>query len=646
MKITISKQFQDLIYPLTNEELAVLEQSILKHGVRDPLVVWENGRNYLIDGHHRKQLIDRHKITKYRVTKLRFNSRHEVINWIIDNQLGRRNATPEGISYLRGLRYRNEKQQHGTNRHTSKSPHNGNSKKTVELLAEQYKVGKNTILRDEAFADAVESIVKVFPTPSQQKDIKHQILTRQINLSKKDIIELSQLSASYTKQVLSHKKELWQIKLEIEQRRKKKKKKPVRIVLPKEIKMYHGDCIDVMKTLKKNSIDAGLLDPPYGIGMMGKEWDNFTPSQIDRYGLIEQAGFAGNRCPAMVAASYDLSYEGGKKYQKWCAEWGKELLRIVKPGGHILCFCSPRMYHRLSCGLEDVGWQVRSSLVWIFGTGFFTSTSISQQIDKMNGKKGKIVCENPSRKGRLNWNKKDKNIVAPSTPEAEDWDGWYNNIKSSFEPILLARKPLSEKTLAENVLKWGTAGLNIDACRIPDSGSDPLISKGRFPSNVMLSEEASEELNRQTGHNVSPYFYCPKPSMAERNLGCEDLPPKKQNSEGNIRTYNDRCGRCGKKFIGPQNKRCQCPVGDKITDKTVYTNPNNHPTVKPVDLLQRLTLLLCRHGGTVIDCFAGSGTTGMACAYNGFKFIGIEKEKEYYQIARRRIMAAYRERHK
>ena len=160
--------------------------------------------------------IDKHKITKYRVTKLRFNNKYEVINWILDSQLGRRNASPEGVSYLRGLRYKNEKLQHGGNR---KSSGNSCNLKTSESLAEQYKVSGRTIINDEKFADAIESIVKAFPTPAKQKEVKHKILTRQINLSKKDIVELAELPATFVKQVMSGKKELWQVKLEIEQRR-------------------------------------------------------------------------------------------------------------------------------------------------------------------------------------------------------------------------------------------------------------------------------------------------------------------------------------------------------------------------------------------------------------------------------------------
>lgn len=599
MKITISKHFKDLIYPLTNEELAVLEQSILAHGVRDPLVVWENGRNYLIDGHHRKQIIDKHNIKKYKVQKLKFESKHDVINWIIDNQLGRRNATPEGISYLRGLRYKNEK----LSPHRPKKGAKVAPLKTSEKLAKHFKVAQRTIYNDEKFADAIETISGAFPTPKKRNNIKHQILTRQINLSKKDIIEISELSASNIKKVISGKKELWRVKLAIEQRRKKRKKTPTRIVLPKDIKMYHGDCMKVLPKLEANSIDSALLDCPYGIGMMNQEWDDFTPSGT-------------KTTSTQKAEPCGLSYEAAKNYQQWCSEWGKELLRVIKPGGHILCFCSPRMIHRLTVGLEDSNWQVRNILTWNFGTGFPMSMSISQQIDKLN-------C--------------DKNINAPS----QEWEGWQTHLKPSFEPILLARKPLSEKTVAENVIKWGTGGLNIDACRIGNNGGTKAVNikkgegrriynggvsnlvevqnigKGRFPSNVILSEEAGVIMSQQAGTDIASYFYCPKPSRAERDFGCDGMPIVERDN----RT--------------PKGK-------GYMTQKGLQPSRNPHPTVKPVKLCQYLLRLITPPNGTVIDCFGGSGTTGMACANNNFKFILVEKEKSYYQIARRRIMAAYR----
>jgi len=289
-------------------------------------VVWTNGKNYLIDGHHRKKVIDRNKIKDYRVIKLKFDNKDEVQKWIIDNQLGKRNVTSETISYLRGLRYKLQKKSRGGD--------NANSQNVSLELSNKYKVSEMTIFRDLKYTDALDTLCSKYDK-REQLEIKNKILSRQTNLSKKDILDIveSKLGIRDIRQVISGDKELWQVKLEIERKRKKRKKKPVRIILPKEIKMYHGDCIDVMKKMEKNSVDAGLIDPPYGIGMMNQEWDNFKPSEIDKYQLLEQAYFVGDRSPALKAGLYDLSYKGGKKYEKWCKKWSEGLLRVVKPGG-------------------------------------------------------------------------------------------------------------------------------------------------------------------------------------------------------------------------------------------------------------------------------------------------------------------------
>lgn len=586
MKIVANTEFQDLLPPSTKQEDRLLEKSMLTHGVREALVVWEN---YLLDGYRRWPIIQKHNL-EYEVVRLHFDNKHEAINWRIDNQLARRNCTPEAISYLRGLRYRNEKNSRGGDRKS-----NGRScrSKTDEALAKTYKVSPRTIRSDAEYADAVDAIAEKYPSREEQLEAKQKILTRQINVPKKDIIELSQSALTYIKQVMSGKKQLWQVKLESDQRRRRRKKKLVRVVLPEEIKLYHGDCMAILPTLEENSIDAALLDPMYGVGLKGNEDDNFKPSHIEKYHLIEKAHFIGNRSAALKAGLYDLSYEGRKKYQQKCAEWGSELLRVIKPGGHIICFCSTRMYQRMACGLEDAGWEPRNMLMWPFGTGFPTWTSVSQQIDKMYGKKGRVVCENPNRKNRINRDRNEKNTIAPSTADAEEWEGYYGNIKNSFEPIFLGRKPLNEKSLAENVLKWRTGALNIDACRIHNNSQK--FDKGRFPSNIILSPESAKVIDQQAGHNVSQYFYCPKPSKKEKNWGCEDT-------------------------------------------------GNTHPTIKPLNLIRYWLNLIAPPGSTVIDCFCGSGTTGMACALNNLKFIGIEKEKTYYQIAQKRIMAAYKER--
>ena len=221
---------------------------------------------------------------------------------------------------------------------------------------------------------------------------------------------------------------------------------------------------------------------------------------------------------------------------------------------------------------------------------------------------------------------------------------------------MLARKPISEKSIAQNVLKFGTGGINIDACRIGDEGGTKAvviskndnenihdgsistdveivsIGKGRYPSNTIIDEEVAKLLG-----DKAKFFYTPKVSQKERNAGCEHLEAKMQNSNGKGRTYNDRCAVCKKKFIGSEMSRCQCSTGVKKTDKTVYKNKNHHPTVKKVSLMEYLVKLITPKNGICLDIFMGSGSTGVACSNLGFNFIGIDREEEYYEIAKARI---------
>ena len=300
---------------------------------------------------------------------------------------------------------------------------------------------------------------------------------------------------------------------------------------------------------------------PFGISLMNRDWDTFSTTKD--------------------------SLANNNAYQEWCSLWGKEVLRVIKPGGYLLSFCSTRMYHRMVVGLEEAGWQIRDTLSWNYASGF------------------------------------------PKSRHLEDGQG--NNLKPAMELICLARKSISESTLEKNIAKWGTGGLNIDACRIGGT-------EGRWPANTLFDESSVNALDQQADASVSPFFYCSKVSLKERNLGCDDLPPQKQNSKGNIRTYNDRCAVCGKKFIGAPRQRCQCPAGMKKTDKSIYQNANHHPAVKPLDLMTYLVTLVAPKNGTVLDPFLGSGSTGMATVQlPGLTFVGIEKEKEYYNIAKARI---------
>jgi site-specific DNA-methyltransferase (adenine-specific) len=285
-----------------------------------------------------------------------------------------------------------------------------------------------------------------------------------------------------------------------------------------------------------------------------------------------------------------------------------------------------------------------------------------------------------------------------------EWENWGTALKPANEPICLARKPLSERTIAENVLKWGTGGINIDDCRIPfESSKDEHhqenirkgkgtffggngisktecnITHGRFPSNVIFDQDASEILDKQTGNvsqghwsktitkgfgknnggtstydgvgrkenvigGASKFFYCPKVSKKERDMGLDHFEDKAQRTtSGGSRDFNARCANCGKKFIGTPNSICSCD--NPITDNQVFKKKNNHPTVKPINLLSYLVKLITPIGGTVLDPFMGSGSGGIATLLEGFNFIGMEQDSEYFEIATARVKEyeSYRE---
>jgi DNA modification methylase len=315
-----------------------------------------------------------------------------------------------------------------------------------------------------------------------------------------------------------------------------------------------------------------------------------------------------------------------KKFWKLC-------YRVLKPGGYLLAFGGTRTYHRIACAIEDAGFEIRDQIQWIYGSGFPKSLNIG--------------------------------------------NGWGTALKPANEPICLARKPLSEKSVAENVLKWGTGGINIDGCRVEtaeklNGGAGGLLSHvrdnkvypndnsfnqsnfGRFPANVIHdgSEEVLSqfpdvergELKEGTEYNHSGcntmgaasgsvkwtypaeagsaarFFYCAKASRAERDYGLNAFEYKRGDSE--YRPNDDGTNDIQSRLHGATIK-----------------GKNTHPTVKPVTLMRYLCKLITPVGGIVLDPFFGSGTTGMAAALEGFGFIGIEKEKENCDIAKARIAA-------
>lgn len=360
--------------------------------------------------------------------------------------------------------------------------------------------------------------------------------------------------------------------------------------------LHHGDCIAVMRTLPDHSVDSVVTDPPYELGFMGKGWD--------------RTGIANN-------------------VDMWA-----ECLRVLKPGGHLIAFGGSRTYHRMACAIEDAGFELRDQIMWLYGSGFPKSRNLDGA-----------------------------------------WDGWGTALKPAHEPICVARKPLVG-TVAANVLEFGTGALNIDACRIPsepmrpNTGSGGLPRRhegeqrgpgtvtqphalGRWPANVIhdgsdevlaafakfgedkgqaasLGRRNSDKTRNTFGaftgttnadfapHDApgtaARFFYCAKATRADRNDGCGHLERKPLHWSS-----------------GDQNP------GSFQSEGTDKTSPNNHPTVKPTDLMAHLCRLVTPPGGRVLDPFMGSGSTGKACMREGFHFTGIDMTADYVEIARARI---------
>lgn len=318
--------------------------------------------------------------------------------------------------------------------------------------------------------------------------------------------------------------------------------------------LLQGDCIEELAKLETASVDAIVTDPPYGIGWQNEHWDS---------GAIREA--------AARAGRERLS--PNEAFEAWCGLWAAECARVMKPGAHLLSFGAARTFHRLACGLEDAGLEVRDTLMWLYGTGMSKSRHYP--------------------------------------------GGRATTLKPAFEPIVLARAPLAGTTI-ETIERFGTGALNTEACR----------TEGRHPANVIAGHQADceedacapgcaaalldAEADRgraASGPRIAPsrFLYCPKPSRSEREAGCEELPER----------VLDLFPNAGRRPDGRTH--------------------NPHPTLKPLELMRWLVRLACPPGGLLLDPFMGSGTTGAAAALEGRRFCGIELEGPYMEIAAARI---------
>ena len=425
-------------------------------------------------------------------------------------------------------------------------------------------------------------------------------------------------------------------------------------MIKKQAKLMLGDNIESLRKLPDNSIDSIVTDPPYGLSFMGKKWDYDVPS----------------------------------------VEFWKEVYRVLKPGGHILSFGGTRTYHRMVVNIEDAGFEIRDQVMWLYGSGFPKSHNIGKvrisfsSVDKIEGNEREVVGEVKQPRmngdyGKGNHNEREIKELDITKGQSK-YEGWGTALKPANEPICVARKPLSEKTIAENVIKWGTGGINIDGCRIEGaygSGQNEVIedkdanvfsdgenkatghkqkimvsnSEGRFPANIILDETAAELLDEQSGisgggkkskgsprkHSIwdstkgeavvmdsldnygdkggaSRFFYVAKVSKKERNLGLDGFEEKETTTQ----------------FVQDSNE------GRNMSAKYQALRParkNTHPTLKPINLMTYLCRLITPKGGIVLDPFMGSGSTGISALLEGFRFVGMEMDKDYFKIAEARI---------
>ena len=421
------------------------------------------------------------------------------------------------------------------------------------------------------------------------------------------------------------------------------------------VKLWHGDCIEAMRTLPDSSADSVVCDPPYGLA-------NTDPAHVaetitrwvngERDYLPGGSGFMGKAWDAFVPP---------------VAVWD-ECLRVLKPGRHILCFAGSRTVDLMTLGLRLAGFDIRDSIAWLYGSGFPKSLDVSKAIDKAAGAEretkgwltrdrvgvfagddgdttatsGNLQCPDC-----LKWKFAPDYCRCPrdngaQTPEAERWQGWGTALKPSFEPVVVARKPLAG-TVAANVLEHGTGALNIDGCRVATDERMSYSSStaqgavtfsaetteqhpaARWPTNVVLDGSQAEVLDEQSGYSRSPGKVTRGASRNGRVSGLEGLGRQEA-----VSCPADEGG--ASRFFPTFRYEAKAPTSERPK-----VNGTAHPTVKPLDLMRWLVRLVTPPGGTVLEPFAGSGTTVEAAVLEGFRCIAIEREADYLPLIMSRI---------
>lgn len=407
------------------------------------------------------------------------------------------------------------------------------------------------------------------------------------------------------------------------------------------VTLYHGSCLDILRELPDASVDAVVTDPPYGLA-------NTSPAQVtqaltewvtgDREFLPGGAGFMGKAWDAFVPP---------------VAVWD-ECYRVLKPGGHVLAFAGARTGDLMGLALRLAGFEIRDSIAWLYGSGFPKSLDVSKAIDKAAGAEretvGRAVGAGSYSTSSLGPFAPEYDATIPATPAAEKWQGWGTALKPAFEPIVVGRKPLAG-TVAATVLAHGTGALNIDACRVGDevitahgggvnqsgriygvgqgipalvAGSNPHT--GRWPTNVVLDGTQAAELDKQSGVLTSGKMLAGTQRAPRDGVVYGRL----EGDESRRDTPGDSGG--ASRFFPTFRYEAKAPTHERPRVQRADGTWEAHSTVKPLDLMRWLVRLVTPPGGTVLEPFAGSGTTAEACVVEGFKCIAIEREADYLPL--------------
>ena len=385
--------------------------------------------------------------------------------------------------------------------------------------------------------------------------------------------------------------------------------------------LYLGDCTDALKTMPDNSVDSIVTDPPYGLSFMGKRWDYDVPS----------------------------------------VEIWAECLRVLKPGGHLLAFAGTRTQHRMAVRIEDAGFEIRDMIAWVYGSGFPKSLNVAKAIESGSGRPEDIRRMQmggdyePSCRGRVNYDHgagsaMDAGVAEwqPASEAARQWSGWGTALKPALEPITLARKPLVG-TVAANVLAHGTGALNIDGCRVDATGDAQLAEKYASVQNAGRRENNVYGSDSRDRAGAAPHQAGRFPANLIHDGSDEVLAGFPQSSAKNGVTQGEGKGGIWSESTGRRAGPTHGDAGSAArffycakASKNDRGEGNAHPTVKPTELMRYLCRLVTPPGGIALDPFMGSGSTGKAAMLEKFRFIGVEREPAYFDIACRRIEDAQR----